>query len=316
MRRATVVLSLRWGIAAVAAAALAACFDAPKPACAFLCGSDGACPDGYACAADGWCKRADVDPAFQCDPTVPPPIDAASADGAAADAAGGIDGAPGPDAAAPDAAPPAPDAAAPDAAAPDAAVPDAAVPDAAAPDAAAPDAGLALGSACTINGECNSGFCSDGVCCDAACDGPCDACKASLGATADGTCTLVSGVTCRPSAGDCDVAETCDGTSADCPADQFVAAGTSCPDPDPTDCMGTAQCDGMGTCSATAPLAAGTPCGAGIAEPTCNPDVCDDAGVCTDVPAAMDETACAEQPNGDCCGGVCTDTSGTGGTCP
>jgi hypothetical protein len=33
----------------------AGCFETPKPACAFLCGSDGACPDGYQCQPDKVC---------------------------------------------------------------------------------------------------------------------------------------------------------------------------------------------------------------------------------------------------------------------
>ena len=31
---------------------LAGCYETPKPACAFLCGTGGACPDGYACSTD------------------------------------------------------------------------------------------------------------------------------------------------------------------------------------------------------------------------------------------------------------------------
>ena len=31
---------------------LAGCYETPKPACAFLCGSGGECPDGYQCSTD------------------------------------------------------------------------------------------------------------------------------------------------------------------------------------------------------------------------------------------------------------------------
>src|SRR5207245_7353334 len=37
-----------------------------------------------------------------------------------------------------------------------------------------------------------------------------------------------SGTVCRAAAGACDVAETCTGTSAGCPADAFAAAATEC----------------------------------------------------------------------------------------
>lgn len=57
MRLAGMVRSLALaGLALVATA----CFDAPEPDCAFECGDDGACPDDYGCASDGWCKRIDL----------------------------------------------------------------------------------------------------------------------------------------------------------------------------------------------------------------------------------------------------------------
>jgi hypothetical protein len=75
---------------------LGACYSTPTPECAFLCGADSACPGGYACASDGWCKRADLPDDFVCQAR---PADAAVVDGpvdggidAAADAA--VDGAP------------------------------------------------------------------------------------------------------------------------------------------------------------------------------------------------------------------------------
>ena len=98
------------------------CYDTPQPQCAFLCGAADACPDGYSCATDGWCKRDGVPDNFVCEG--PGVIDAAVADAATIDAAPDIDADPnapdaGPDAATPDAAPdpdgpPAPIDAAPD----------------------------------------------------------------------------------------------------------------------------------------------------------------------------------------------------------
>lgn len=108
-------LLLLVALAGLAGVALGGCFDKPQPACAFWCGDDGACPDGYRCATDQWCKRDDVADGLACGPG---PADAAAPD-----------------------APGAPDAAAADAAPADApGAPDAALPDAAPTDAAATDA--------------------------------------------------------------------------------------------------------------------------------------------------------------------------------
>jgi hypothetical protein len=98
------------------AALLGGCFDKPAPACAFWCGTQGTCPDGYRCAEDQWCKREDVPEDHECGPG--PTQDAAPPDGDLIDA-GGIDASPA-DAGSGDAAPsddaaPAIDAAPPDA---------------------------------------------------------------------------------------------------------------------------------------------------------------------------------------------------------
>jgi hypothetical protein len=91
----------------------------------------------------------------------------------------------------------------------------------------------ANGANCTSASECVSGYCVDGVCCDSACgDGvttDCQACSVDAGAARNGTCGLVSAAwTCRPSAGACDLEETCTGTDAGCPPDAFADAGTVC----------------------------------------------------------------------------------------
>ncbi len=55
----------------------------------------------------------------------------------------------------------------------------------------------ALGEPCQSPWECASGYCADGVCCDTGCGGDvvgaCRACSASRGASADGTCTTITG---------------------------------------------------------------------------------------------------------------------------
>jgi hypothetical protein len=321
MRRAS-LLPLCFAIAFAAG-----CFNPPDPPCAFLCGGPPEnmtmCPDGYSCRPDGWCKRDgsgsdNVADNFVCDDTIPPAIDAASVD-AGIDAAIADGG------------------------------PDAGDIDAAIPDAGDIDAALgALGDSCSGGGECQSGNCSNSVCCDTACGGDCDVCTAALGASADGTCTLLSGTTCRAAAGECDVAETCDGASATCPVDDFVGAGIACTDPTPGDCD-DAQCDGAGACNATQGIegssyvcrpAAGecdlaelcdgttggacdtdlfvtatTPCEEGVAEPTCDPHECDGAGLCEDLAEPADTTACTEGGGDTCCSLTCITGPGGPGTC-
>ncbi|MBK9035020.1 MAG: hypothetical protein IPL61_27780 [Myxococcales bacterium] len=121
-----------------------------------------------------------------------------------------------------------------------------------------------------------------------------------------GCCTIdcqfaAATVTCRAAASSCDVAETCAGDSADCPADLFA--------PDDSPCVG----NGASTCSAADTCQAGQ-CGDNDApvdtacsdEPTCNPDVCTATGTCTDVAAASDGLACAERGGSTCCSARCS----------
>ena len=116
--------------------ALPACYETPTPACAFLCGQGSACPDGYTCRADSWCRRQDVPDDTVC---LPPLSDAATpeADATPADAAAF-------DASTFDAA--ALDASTFDAAPFDASLPDASLPDASPSDAAPIDAATLAGS--------------------------------------------------------------------------------------------------------------------------------------------------------------------------
>lgn len=80
----TTTALINTALTATLAALVTGCFDPPKPACAFLCGTDSSCPSGYTCAGDGWCKRDDVAPSFVCEPGT---VDAAVADAPATDAA-------------------------------------------------------------------------------------------------------------------------------------------------------------------------------------------------------------------------------------
>lgn len=90
-----------------------------------------------------------------------------------------------------------------------------------------------LGDACAAAVDCASDFCVDGVCCDTVCgggsDADCQACSKAKGASQDGTCAVSpSTFACRPSAGACDQAELCDGTTTVCPADVFQPSTVPC----------------------------------------------------------------------------------------
>jgi hypothetical protein len=164
-----------------------------------------------------------------------------------------------------------------------------------------------LGWACELDSQCPSGACVDGVCCDTPCGGgaaDCQACSAAAGSAVDGSCApLPAGTTCRAAAGACDVAESCDGTSAECPADAFAQAGTTCraaagPCDVPEACTGSSP-----ACPADVLVAAGTTCRAAA-------DRCDAAEVCSGAAAscpvdlpADDGTACGA--GGSCRAGAC-----------
>ncbi|MDC0674185.1 hypothetical protein [Nannocystis radixulma] len=90
-----------------------------------------------------------------------------------------------------------------------------------------------LSSPCADQADCKAGSCVDGVCCDTPCGGDvaddCQTCLLTEGAVADGVCTVQSAaVVCRPAASACDVAESCPGDVAGCPADEFAADDTPC----------------------------------------------------------------------------------------
>ncbi len=81
-------------------------------------------------------------------------------------------------------------------------------------------------------------------------DGPTDPPAAprdvAAGICAPGGVVQPAGTVCRPAAGPCDVDETCDGVTADCPADQLAAAGKECR-------AAAGDCDVAETCSGTSP---------------------------------------------------------------
>jgi hypothetical protein len=109
------------------------------------------------------------------------------------------------------------------------------------------------GVACVDGTYCTSTFCVESVCCDAACGGgdaaDCQSCRAALTGAAEGSCAALSGttaptVTCRPTAGGCDVAERCVAGDPACPADALAASDTVCR-------ASTSDCDAEERCSGT-----------------------------------------------------------------
>ena len=91
-----------------------------------------------------------------------------------------------------------------------------------------------------------------GVLCDR-CGEPCDTgngCEVGVVDCSAGRAECVrarlrdSGFVCRPSAGLCDVPESCDGASPDCPPDEVAEAGVECR-PTAGPCDVAESCDGM-----------------------------------------------------------------------
>src|SRR5262249_25649417 len=66
------------------------------------------------------------------------------------------------------------------------------------------------------------------------------------GSSSDCPADAKSTAVCRSSAGQCDVAEQCDGVNVDCPANNFQPSGTACNDG--SVCTQTDQCNGGGLC--------------------------------------------------------------------
>ncbi|HEX7181324.1 MAG TPA: hypothetical protein VF756_05735 [Thermoanaerobaculia bacterium] len=117
-----------------------------------------------------------------------------------------------------------------------------------------------------------------------------------------------AGTSCRAASGSCDVAETCNGSSAACPANAFVASGIACNDG--ALCTYNDVCNGAGSCGGTT-----ITCGGGNA---CSTTMCNGTSTCE--PAKVYCTA----PPGECyntlgtcntSNGACTYTVRTGAPC-
>lgn len=114
------------------------------------------------------------------------------------------------------------------------------------------------------------------------CDAPCDTgnpCEIGFFDCSTGVpvCSAMgagnAGAVCREAAGECDLAETCDGVSAECPSDEKQSAGLVC-NPATNDCDVAEQCDGTtNACPLDAFQPVGAPCAGGF---------CDEGHMCSD----------------------------------
>ncbi len=107
---------------------------------------------------------------------------------------------------------------------------------------------------------------------------------------------------CRASAGECDVAEYCTGSSNDCPADGFASSTTQCR-ASAGECDVAETCTGTGaSCPADGFRASGAACSSD--NNACTGDVCNGSGTCTH-PLAPVGTTCASPSFGGwgSCGG-------------
>jgi hypothetical protein len=145
----------------------------------------------------------------------------------------------------------------------------------------------------THHPSCGDGILDPGESCDlGSSNGAPDSC-------CSGTCTFKSsGTQCRAAAGECDLAETCSGSSGICPADAKKPNGTACTS-DSNPCT-LDQCNGASSTCQHPAGNAGAVCRAAAGE-------CDIAETCTGA-----STSCpsdAKVPNGTACtddGNVCT----------
>ena len=178
----------------------------------------------------------------------------------------------------------------------------------------AADSCVVSGTAPDLVGTCVHTPVANGTACGDQTSGDCkvpDTCQAGTCQTGFASATTI----CRPSAGQCDAAESCTGTSATCPANAFASATTAC-----TGASNGGPCDGTDSCSGTANTCVD---GFKSSTTTCREAAgqCDVAescngtsGACPANGFASSTTACTGTSNGGPCDG--TDScSGTANTC-
>ena len=140
--------------------------------------------------------------------------------------------------------------------------------------------------------------CDGGACCSLTClyessstvcrasAGDCDLAETCTGSSATCPADIKSTAVCRASAGQCDVLESCDGVNDACPANSFQPVGTSCDD--------SIWCNTGETCSAdSCQGGSAMDCSDGI---TCSIDSCNEANDVCD----HDITGCECNDSSDC----------------
>jgi hypothetical protein len=177
------------------------------------------------------------------------------------------------------------------------------------------------GKTCGADDQCTTGHCSDGKCCDTACSGGCDVCAASLGANADGTCTIAG--LGSPGGNPSCVPQICDGihpfcpggcaSDADCDSAHYCNASGSCVPllSNGSVCARTRQCT-SGNC--VGGYCCNTACAGGC--DTCSAT----AGTCTVLSSGATGSGCGNylcDGSGDTCPNTCSQDSdcATGSWC-
>lgn len=177
-----------------------------------------------------------------------------------------------------------------------------------------PDGGLICGDPCSTPNLCETGIVDcetdppacirealrgEGEVCRVAL-GPCDVAEACDGISAE--CPVdarqPAEAVCRPAAAACDVPEVCDGAAPACPVDGFEPTGATCL---------AGFCDGLGTCmSGCTP---GAPCSTGNICETGEIECGGGAPVCVRAGDVSEGTSCAAAETGSW--GPCGEFSGT-----
>ncbi len=137
----------------------------------------------------------------------------------------------------------------------------------------------------------------------------------AAGICAPGGVVQPAGTVCRPAVDVCDVAESCDGVGADCPADKLAVAGKECR-------ASAGDCDIAETCSGTSAACpvdgfkqAGTVCRA-VAGPCDVAESCSGTGATCPIDAvAPASTVCRASTDGNKCDPA-EDCTGSNVTCP
>jgi|SRR5579862_3719851 len=137
----------------------------------------------------------------------------------------------------------------------------------------------------------------------------CQSCQPSVSTTA--WTNVASGTTCRPSAGVCDVAETCNGTSGACPANGFASSTTVCR-------ASAGTCDVAENCTgtnATCPADAKSTAVCRSAQGDCDvAESCDGTSNACPGDSFASSTVVCRQSMGDC--DVAENCTGTSAACP